>query len=372
MRFPQHPRTRAFTLIELLVVIAIILILMGLAVPAFRASIAQQAPHSDADRLQSMLRAARQHAIVNNTRTRVVFATEDLETASRNLGEDEPIEAYRAFAAFRFHMPDVPATGTEPDSIIGGSRELASKNLISLPSAHVGQWLPLRRTSRWYRMNGNTVSLNSDSFANTSIYGDRALSTNPGALNNFNLNHHILNIFQNLSGEDREELLNDFLYFQPTQVWAPDTSFGVPFSPASQFPENYWQIPYPRGFSLISTEGLAPLEEVPVEQFTEPLFYNQIWAFGSPPDSGFGTTVRWTFFAIPEDREFDVGSIFADWSDEGFSFYNLPGIEYDNRGLPQFSMNRVVIRFAQEGNPDNYVDITVNRTDGIPRRIQPD
>ncbi|MCC5789485.1 MAG: prepilin-type N-terminal cleavage/methylation domain-containing protein [Opitutales bacterium] len=375
MSSPRHSRTRAFTLIELLVVIAIILILMGLAVPAFRASIAQQAPHSDADRLLSMLRSARQHAIVNNTRTRVVFATEELEQLSRDLGENPPLEAGRAFTSFVFDQPNLPNTGTRQDSVAGGGGAFVPKNLESVPAAFVGQWRPLRPRGGWHRLTSNTMSLNSEEFADTDLFPDRPLRNDQAALNDLRFDANFLHIFENLPEAEAADFLRSELVYSPTLNWAwTDVRFtdgeGFAFSGSSQFPQNYFQTPYPRVFPVILNTTLPP-EDVP-NPFIEGS-YDEIWAFGSNSPTSGTTNILWRFFSIPAGMEFDVGNLFAneDFAEEGIHFLNLPAVEYDNRGIPQFSTNRLVFRFAQVGNPDNYVDIVVNRTDGIPRRIQP-
>lgn len=339
--FSRRLSRRGFTLIELLVVIGIILLLMSLAVPAFRASIAQQAPRTEAENFVGLLRSARQFAIVNNTRTRVVFADQAAADATQGTLNLEPLRAYRAF---RFFKPQVPPTGEQTSIISAASVERVSKPLRAIPPGFVGQWLPMRNNSRWHIINP-AVDLESDFFAAPTTFG--------------------------ASSED--ELLEFFMYYRPNIVWDPlNWRLIQRANLLGQFPRNYHQTP------LASPYPLLVFNQLPDDQVllgNELLEFRTMWANAGIGENGQPVDRQWRFFDVPDGDKMALG--FPDDRPAAQrEFFNLRGIEFNSTGRPTFTSTSATglrvqsisydFRFVQATNPANVVTVRISNIDGIP------
>ncbi|MGB8355986.1 MAG: hypothetical protein WCD79_18960, partial [Chthoniobacteraceae bacterium] len=52
-------------------------------------------------------------------------------------------------------------------------------------------------------------------------------------------------------------------------------------------------------------------------------------------------------------------------------FFDLPGVEFDTRGYPTFNSTNLTFIFAEKKNTNNYYEVVIDSTVGIPRLIGP-
>ncbi len=314
-----------FTLIELLVVLVIIAVLLAIAVPAFYKMIEQMAPRQAAQEFLGLVRSARQQAIVNSSRTRMVFSTSELET------NDPTLPAGRTYAIYEFVIQKMPggATGLQPISpeefgSSGNRTETIQMPWLSIPSTHVGQWVPVKSVGSWNQID------------------ESVLFENP-------LTNATINLAFLASN-----------YFNPPNTWEPPFLGGTNIFDdahmASIYPENYYQTPKSTPYNII-VRSHGPEEESYYLNIASSTYltYKQLW----------DTNTTYTYFDVADPT--NLGLI-EDSTFDPRRFYNLPGIEFDGLGFPQFKWtNRIVFKFSQVENTNNFFEVLIDQTTGVPR-----
>jgi type II secretory pathway pseudopilin PulG len=308
--------------LELLVVMVIISILFGVAVPAFQRMMEGMAPRQAAEEFAAALRTARQYAIANNVRTRVVFADAELEAASGN-----ELRKGTSFAIYAFYTPFLPTGATEIQPLRGASTtriEFAQMPTLSLPAGFVGQWIPCPGAPDW-RTPRSTVEVLSDYATNNA---EAFLRTN---------------------------------FYQPPKVWAagddvPD--FFESTNKAAPFPINYFQTPYPTSYGLITT-NLPPDENsvIALPGIDPPVYRNfrEIWP----------TNLAYRFFDVYTDnKDGSLGTIEAG-GQSGRRFYNLPGIEFTPLGQTSFTGAMATFTFRSKTQTNNAFEVVLDPNLGL-------
>jgi len=305
--------------LELLVVMVIISILFAMGIPAFQRMIEGMAPRQAAQEFVSALRSARQYAIDNNVRTRVVFADPAL-VASGSIPE---LEATNSYGVFSFYIPRQPFGGSDWRANNIGN-EFSQMPTISIPSGFVGQWIPCPLLPKWRKL--ARVRIESPLFTN-------AANTNFFAAN----------------------------YYGPGTYWVPyplGTNFFARGHMFSVYPENYLQTPGAQPFSLITTNRPKP-EDSYVIRDGAPVRYDELWV----------TNFAYIYFNNTDPQYLGAPE---DSSTSGRKFFDLYGIEFDSQGIPTFRWtNELAFTFKSARNTNNSYEVTVDRAVGLPRMSAP-
>jgi len=156
-------------------------------------------------------------------------------------------------------------------------------------------------------------------------------------------------------------------YYTPQQTWVSVSAASVNLLASqtmnSTYPSNYYQTPYPIGFRLLATNAAT----------TENSYLPVAGSGGSAyvvygPDSTGTNNFLWP--TNVNYRYFDTSSVDAG-SGTPPTFYDLPGVEFDSRGFPTFTSTNLTFVFTEKRNTNNYYQVVIDSTIGIPRLVTP-
>ncbi len=226
-----------------------------------------------AEEFEQTVALARQRAAMRRSPTRIVFASQELEDATRGF-----VGKKRSYAVYEFVVPSLPSEQVQAQSSDPTSQ--AGQTAVTRPSGFVGEWIPCAVAPAWKTLSKVTVI--SCNFLNTNDFS---------ALRNF--------------------------YKWPHDGWSlkEGSVNGFLFSPTSCYPVNYAQTPYPSSYPFL-TNAPAPNEDVPASSQR----YADIW----PQDRGydyFETTGSDNFGAVETS------------TNAPRRFFDLPMIEFDSSGM---------------------------------------
>jgi len=293
----------------------IIAILFAMGVPAFQKMMEGMAPRQAAEEFLSAVRTARQYAVDNSVRTRLVFASEEMAAATTNTA----LVATNSYSIHTFFVPRQPFGGTDwRDNATGN--EFSQMPTISLPSGFVGQWIPCPLAPKWRTL--NRVALTGALFSNAPT-------------TNFLANH----------------------FYNPPTYWVPyplGTNFFARGHMFSVYPENYLQSPSGQAYGLLTTNRPMP-ESSYVVRDGQSVTYDELWV----------TNFAYTYFRSTDPQYLGA---YEDSATSPRRFFSTHGIEFDSQGIPTFQWtNQLVFRFAQPRNTNNYYDVVIDRAVGLPR-----
>ena len=340
--------TSAFTLLELLVVMTIFVIITSIVVGSV-SYVQTQRSRSEAERLASLLRSARQYAVENSTHTRVVFADAELEKAT-----GEQLLAGKAYGAYAFFTPTLPSGGSDYKPFVGKeglTPEFASMTFTSIPSGFVGQFRPLPNSERWRIV---------DKRINMVAFVPEDAEIEGGFSRDF-LDDRNLIAEEDSSSPGRQKPYRSQFFYNPAHFWDPDgRSYYLPNVPNATYPRNYFQTPYPTAFPLITTRAM-PDEPSTFEVQGKALSYTDLW-----PERA---DLR--YFDEIDDHTGDYKKLGQPDSggDSDRRFFDLRGIEFSPKGIPTLTWaEEVVFQFQRDDDPSPAFDVILDRHTGLAPR----
>ncbi|MFT5496531.1 MAG: prepilin-type N-terminal cleavage/methylation domain-containing protein [Kiritimatiellia bacterium] len=357
-RFCQRPT--GFSLLELLVVIAIATILLSLSAGTYKQTTRRMEIQGEAEALASLLRSARQYAMDHRVRTRVVFADQELEEFSKGVLSGE-----RSYAAYALYIPALPNGGTEFLSFKYGDvrssgkflPEFASMPFNSVPSGFVAQWRPMPGEEEW-RTPPPRVGIQA--------FGWPEASLKTGYANPDFFQQSIAKKAKRLPRQSRDRWLSDY-YFNPAKFWDhTSTRYYYPNTPFARYPQNYFQTPFPLAYPLTKSRLMPEEPSVIINpNNNNPFTYAEMWTGNQ--DYAYFTGVE---THLKDFRK--LGQV-EDLDSPDRRFFNLPGIEFSNNGLPTFTWaDHIVIRVRSQRNSRHTVDIVIDRRTGIAKTTRLD
>ena len=349
IRGPKKPG--GFTLLELLVVISIFVAMAAVVGASFN-HVQRYRIKGEAQKLASLLRSARQYAVENGVHTRVVFADEAIEELTEGR-----LEAERAYGAYSFFKPVLPAGGSDYQTFAdsgsedGATIEIASLPFISIPSGFVGQFIPLPGSESWREI---------DPRVRMDAFVPEDADIEPGYSRLFFDNNNPLATLETTGGEASRRYVSEF-YYNPVNFWDSEArAYYLPNIPNSAYPKNYFQTPYPRAYPLKASR-MMPTEPAAPNALGISLTYREMWS----------DQAEYEFFHDIEDHTGDYKKLGLPDSDsdppEDRRFFDLKGIEFSPKGLPTLTWaDEVVFRFQRDADrPVPAYEVTLDRNTGL-------
>jgi len=322
-----------YTLVEMILVIAIIGVLIGLSVSSFDKMRDNMAPRNAAMEFMSALRIAHQYSMDNSVRTRLVFADTNIPLSALGGG----LLATNSYGIYAFYVPKQPLGGTQYNANTVGN-EYSMMPTLSIPSGFVGEWIPCPIQPKWRTLSKRVVVSDNSRFFATAT-----------TMSNFYMSN----------------------YYSPLQTWVPVNYTGANSSNffGSQtmnatYPLNYDQTPYPVSYRLATT-NVATTES---SYLSNGSGGNQV--YGPQGTNGFiwPTNVNYRYFVGTSSTL--LGAIDTN-PPATRKFFDLPGVEFDTRGFPTFNSTNLTFVFTEKRNTNNYYQVVIDSTVGIPRLIGP-
>jgi len=334
---PPRPNPGGYTLVEMMLVVSIIGILIGLSVSSFDKMRDNMAPRNAAMEFMSALRAAHQYSMDNSVRTRLVFADTNLPKTA--VGTN--LIATNSYGIYAFYVPKQPLGGTQYNGNTVGN-EYSMMPTLSIPDGFVGEWMPCPIQPKWRTMSTRVVVSDISQFF--------AAATN---MTNFYASN----------------------YYSPLQTWIP-VNYNVNGANASNFfgtqtmnavyPGNYDQTPYPAAYRLM-TANVATTE---ASYLSNGVGGNQPY-YSTSASFIWPTNVNYQYFNIPTLNTASPATNQTTATGAARTFFDLPGIEFDTRGFPIFNGTNLTFVFTEKRNTNNYYQVVIDSTVGIPRLIGP-
>ncbi|MFP6904047.1 MAG: prepilin-type N-terminal cleavage/methylation domain-containing protein [Verrucomicrobiota bacterium] len=351
-RMRHRPRpVQGFSLLELLVVISLAMVLLVLAANTYTHATRRMEVQGEAEALAGLLRSARQYAMDHGTRTRVVFADPELDRFT-----DGVLTSNRSYAAYALYLPNLPNGGTELMPFKYGDHrgssyllEFAAMPFTSIPSGFVAQWRPMPGEEEW-RTPPARIGLRAIGWPKSSL--------KRGYTQDF-FTQTLAKKGHELPRQTRVAYLGEY-YFNPRKFWDHQgTRYFYPNIPSARYPQNYFQTPYPLAYPLVIQRSMpdepSKIEDPATSRF---ISYAEMW----------GENQEYRYFSgIPEQLGdfIELGRVESAATPRR-RFFNLRGIEFNNRGQPELRWaEQVVIRVTSQPNERNVYDIVIDRVTGI-------
>lgn len=346
LKMVARGRRLAFTLVELLSVIAIMVIMMSLTAPAASSFLKRTQIKAEAEKFASLLRNARQYALSNSTHTRVVFANSEIEEFSGGVYRNRS-----AYGAFAFFKPTLPAGGSDYKPFARADElapEFASMPFTSIPSGFVGQFVPLPGSESWRSVKRRVEMVG---------FVPEEAELNEAYDRNFFASMNVLAKPDDEEASARSQRFISNFFYNPSKYWDPDgNAYYLVNIPNSQYPQNYYQTPFPDSYPRITTREM-PSEPSNFRADGRYLRYDEMWS-SQAELVYFDEIDDYKKLGEPDQESAD--------SDEKM-FFDLRGIEFSPKGIPTLTWaDEVVFQFRPaDGRKSPAYDVTIDRFTGL-------